>query len=229
MAVRQQVPGGALRSFLAAAALILISLAATPDARAANPLGFYIGAEYGRAHIRSRVRAQFESNAVSLGTADLTHSGYQVELGVRPVSLLGAEITYMDFGRQAWLPPAVEVRGWGNIISGGQASQKGEAAFALLYLPIPIVSVYLKAGLSRITTDSTISYNPFPFPGCTSSVYLLCVPPNSALHRTDTSFAEGAGLQWQLRDWALRAEYERFDAAGANPTLAEIGITWTFP
>jgi len=43
---------------------------------------------------------------------------------------------------------------------------------------------------------------------------------------TDTAFAYGAGVQWKLGDWAVRGEYERFDAAGANPTLLSIGMTY---
>ena len=28
--------------------------------------------------------------------------------------------------------------------------------------------------------------------------------------------------------WAVRAEYERFNAAGGNPTLVSLGIMWIF-
>jgi hypothetical protein len=43
---------------------------------------------------------------------------------------------------------------------------------------------------------------------------------------TTTAFAYGAGLQWTLGDWAVRGEYERFSAAGENPTLLSIGMTY---
>jgi opacity protein-like surface antigen len=43
---------------------------------------------------------------------------------------------------------------------------------------------------------------------------------------SDVGFAYGAGLQWKLGQWAVRGEYERFDAAGANPSLLSIGMTY---
>jgi hypothetical protein len=42
---------------------------------------------------------------------------------------------------------------------------------------------------------------------------------------TDDAFAHGAGLQWKLGPWAVRGEYERFSAAGANPGPLSIGMT----
>jgi len=48
------------------------------------------------------------------------------------------------------------------------------------------------------------------------------------LDRTNTGFAAGAGAQFKLGSWAVRAEYERFNAAGANPSLVSLGVTWTF-
>ena len=56
--------------------------------------------------------------------------------------------------------------------------------------------------------------------------------PNCALFRldrTNTSFAAGAGAQYKLGAFAVRAEYERFNAAGGNPSLISLGFTWTFP
>ena len=38
----------------------------------------------------------------------------------------------------------------------------------------------------------------------------------------------GLGAQYKLGSWAVRAEYERFNAAGENPSLLSVGITWTF-
>ncbi|MDE2262196.1 MAG: outer membrane beta-barrel protein, partial [Gammaproteobacteria bacterium] len=88
-------------------------------------------------------------------------------------------------------------------------------AFAMLYLPVPIVDPYIKVGLSRITTDMSASYQ------INSSV-------NGTATRnfTDVGFAYGAGLQWKLGSWAVRGEYERFDAAGAHPSLFSIGMTY---
>jgi opacity protein-like surface antigen len=100
----------------------------------------------------------------------------------------------------------------------------------VLYLPVPIVDVYVKAGLSRIKTDFTSTYEEY-IPG--TGTCAIGHPDCSVIgvftatrDSTDTSFAYGAGLQWKLGDWAVRGEYERFDAAGANPSLLSIGMTY---
>jgi hypothetical protein len=33
-------------------------------------------------------------------------------------------------------------------------------------------------------------------------------------------------LQWKLGQWAVRGEYERFSAAGANPSLLSLSMTF---
>ena len=45
---------------------------------------------------------------------------------------------------------------------------------------------------------------------------------------TATTFAAGAGVQWQIGNWAIRGEYERFTALGENPSLITVGATWSF-
>jgi hypothetical protein len=49
-----------------------------------------------------------------------------------------------------------------------------------------------------------------------------------SLDRTNTNFAAGAGAQFKIGSCAVRAEYERFEADGANPSLWSVGVTWTF-
>jgi hypothetical protein len=52
-----------------------------------------------------------------------------------------------------------------------------------------------------------------------------------AVHRpseTNTVGASGVGAQYKFGSWGVRAEYERFNAAGRNPGLLSAGITWTF-
>jgi hypothetical protein len=40
--------------------------------------------------------------------------------------------------------------------------------------------------------------------------------------------AGGGGAQYKFGSWAVRAEYERFNAAGGNPSLLSAGVTWAF-
>ncbi len=206
-----------LRRWLALAALVVGSIAATGVAQAADPLGVYVGAAYGEAHIRARL----DGLAPGSPEFDATHSAYQAMLGIRPLSFLGAEITYMDFGRQS--------RGFPSATSSEQqVSQRGEAAYALLYLPVPVIDVYVKAGISRIRTDRHVIYD---LPGAGTCVIGVptCYSLSAGDNPTDTAFAYGAGLQWKLGNWAVRGEYERFSAAGANPTLVSIGMTYWIP
>jgi opacity protein-like surface antigen len=192
-------------------------------AHADDPLGLYIGAAYGQAHIKAQL-AGLVSGAALPGL-DSTRSAYQAMLGLRPLSFLGAEVTYVDLGQASLaglnIPAAGAV---GTVFTAERASQKGEAAYALLYLPVPVIDVYLKAGMSRITTDKSATYFDL-------AEFCQIGHPNCNVHdvsgsSTDTAFAYGAGLEWKLGDWAVRGEYERFSAAGANPSLFSIGMTY---
>ena len=204
------------RSALAPAALLLGSFGVVTAARA-DPLDLYLGAAFGQAHIRAQLNGLSGPSGPlgSLGDFDSTKSAYQAMLGIRLLSFFGAEVDYMDLGRQSIRGPGQPVPGQpGSYVSAEQVSQQGEAAFGMLYLPVPIIDVYLKAGLSRITTDMSASIN---FPAGTSY---------ASHSSSDVGFAYGAGVQWKLGEWAVRGEYERFDAAGANPSLLMIGMTY---
>ena len=217
-----------LRFALALSALVALPLGAVAVAHADDLVGVYLGAAFGQSHVRARPTIP---GVGPIGDLDVTHSAFKGMVGVRLLSFLGAEVAYMDLGKvsgtggEQFTGPQYD-----TLVGSEQASQRGEAAFAVLYLPVPIVDVYVKAGLSRIKTDFTSTYEEFipgadtcqiGHPNC-SIVGVFTTTHDS----TDTSFAYGAGLQWKLGNWAVRGEYERFDAAGANPTLFSIGMTY---
>jgi opacity protein-like surface antigen len=216
-----------LRSALAPAALILGSLGAMTLAQA-DPLDLYLGASFGQAHIRAQLNGLSGPSGPlgSLGSFDSTKSAYQAMLGIRLLSFLGAEVDYVDLGQQSIRGPGQPVPGEaGANVLAEQVSQKGEAAFGMLYLPVPVIDVYVKAGVSRMTTDMSATTNAVGVgtcqtgdPGC-SLGYL-------SRSSSDVGFAYGAGVQWKLGQWAVRGEYERFSAAGANPSLLTIGMTF---
>lgn len=217
---------------LTGSALILCSLAATVPARAVDLLGFYAGAAFGQAHVRAQLNGLNSSAGGalgSLGSFDGTDSAFQAMLGVRALSFLGAEVTYMDLGQHSIRGPGQPVPGIsGSAVTSEQVSQKGEAAFALLYLPVPIIDVYVKAGVSRIKTDMRATYVLAGVGTCTVG-NPGCATVTAGRSPSDVGFAFGAGVQWKLGSWAVRGEYERFDAAGANPSLLSIGMTyWLF-
>ncbi len=185
------------------AALILI---ATPLrlAHAEELLGLYVGGAAGQ--------SQVEATAPYAPNFHENHSAFKFMVGIRPISLVGVEIAYDDFGhpnrRNGYLATDV--------------TMKGESAFGVLYLPVPIVDVFLKAGLARI--DST------------ATTIIVCPPgqPCSAIaspepeRRTNVGLAGGAGAQFKIGSLAVRGEYERFNAAGGNPSLLSVGIIWKF-
>ena len=94
---------------------------------------------------------------------------------------------------------------------------------------MPVIDIYLKAGLARVTSDLGASFSPqgtcnLPLPGSTNP----CATETLALHTTTTGLALGAGAQWQLGNWGVRAEYERFTALGRHPDVVSVGVIWTF-
>ena len=221
-----------IRSVLALSALIVCSLGAAAVARADDPLGLYVGAAYGQAHIRVQPGEAIPGSTSPLAGLDMTHTAFKAIVGIRPLSFIGAEVSYMDFGQVSALNGQAVAIGSATLaaVSSERASQRGESAFALLYLPVPVIDVYAKAGLARMTTHYNVTYTGF-IPGvgtCQIGQPNCGVVGTATASRdtTDTAFAYGAGLQWKLGSWAIRGEYERFDAAGANPSLLSIGMTY---
>jgi opacity protein-like surface antigen len=196
------------RSTSVAATFVIFAavLLPTPRALAGDLLGLYVGGAVGQ--------SQVEANVPTVGEFKENHSAFKVIAGIRPISLIGAELSYIDFGH-----PSGNINGVPSDVS-----EKGADAFAVLYLPVPVVDVFVKAGLARLqtTTNSALRI------GIICTITDICGPVLFRLDRTNTSFAAGAGAQFKLGTWAVRAEYERFNAAGGNPTLVSLGVTWTF-
>ena len=218
------------RSAAAIMALTPCALLALSVARADDLLGLYFGGGYGQAHVNAEPGPIIPQSTGSIGGFDMTHSAFKAIAGLRPLPFVGAEVSYLDFGKVSSITGKPVPGLPGTVVNSEQASQKGETAFALLYLPVPIVDVYLKGGLSRITTEFDVTYTgtqpgvgtcPVNNPSCSVLGTL-----HAARDSTDTAFAYGAGLQWKLGQWAVRGEYERFSAAGAKPSLLSISMTF---
>ena len=150
------------------------------------------------------------------------HTGWKLLVGLRPISLIGAEFEYVDFGspRASYTPAAFGL--------GYTADMRAKAAtaFGVLYapLPVPFLDVYGKAGLARLQT--TVNANAGL--GCFGP--LLCPVHVGELHRdqTEVRFAYGAGTQVKLDRFAIRVEYERISASRGDPDLLSIGATRSF-
>lgn len=204
---------------LPALAAFSVALWAAPAHASTNLLNVYLGAAVGHASLRGQDARMIPVD--SLGSFDRTNTAYQVMAGVRGLYLLGAELDYFNLGHGTASP----ILGGPGTLTNAQISQRGEAAFAVLYLPVPVIDVYLKAGVARLTTrlSAAVSYaNCSP-----AGVCLGFAPFAGSLSFTETGFAAGAGLQWKLGNWAVRAEYERFAALGEHPDLETLGVTWS--
>ena len=68
-------------------------------------------------------------------------------MGIRPISLIGAEVQYVDFGNA-------------SDLSSNAVHQQAGAVYGMLYapIPVPLFDVYAKAGLAwlRSTANTQI-------------------------------------------------------------------------
>lgn len=202
-----------MRSSIAVIALIALPV---QQACADGLLGLYLGGALGQGKIDERADYPAMLNPAP-GEFEEKHLAFKAMAGFRPIPLIGAELDYYDFGHPH-----------GTIFSyPATSSLKGPAAFGVLYLPVPVIDLYLKAGVAHL--QSTLGgFHPVPYLAeiCVSGT--PCGTARFQLNRTNTSGAGGAGAQYKLGSWALRMEYERFNAAGGNPSMMSAGISWQF-
>jgi Outer membrane protein beta-barrel domain len=211
-------------SYLALAIAACLTYA---NANAGDTLGFYTGGSVGQSNVRAShldFIGLYPPNPTP-GTVSISKStiGWKVFAGIRPISLLGAEIAYTDFGHPTASqgPP----RGFGLAY---QAALRARATTALgvLYAPVPVhfLDVYAKAGVARLETTADAS-GAF---GCWAPLQCAAYPVTVRRDQTDARFAYGAGVQARLRGIGVRLEYERISAATGNPDLLSVGLTWNF-
>ena len=153
------------------------------------------------------------------------HSAWSVRLGIRPIRFVGAEVEYFDLG-SATLATSPIPFGQFSLYQTYDVKMKGAGVYGLLYLPLPLplLDVYAKAGVARVDSTLVVTNRCIPSPG-------LCGVDPPFLFRnsgTDTRAAYGAGAQLKFGSLRVRAEYLRFDAAGAHPSLATLGVGWAF-
>jgi len=165
-------------------------------------IGLYVGGGVGE----SRIEATLPDSGFD-GRFAQNHFSFKAILGVRPISLLGAEVQYLDLGQ----PDDNEAP-----YSSVGLRMHGEAAYGMLYLPlVPVVDVYVKAGVSRLQSSVT---NGFASSG-----------PNAfTFDRSNTSATEGLGVQYRLGALAFRGDYSLFNAAGGHQNLLTADVTYTF-
>ncbi len=204
------------RAAMWAAVAAVFALGCGPRAEALEPLGLYVGAAIGQGWTEVD---PLTVSGETFGAINRNEGAVSVLAGVRPVPLLAAEIAYVDLGH------AHEELSLQNA-SSADVRMKGATVFGILYLPLPVVDLYVKAGLARLQTTTDVTMFQPGFGTCAVDVP-RCAFFTRQGAATDTNFAAGAGLQFRLGRWGLRSEYQRFTAAGGHPQLAQIGLTWT--
>jgi opacity protein-like surface antigen len=202
---------------------LLCGLASAPT-WSENPLGFYVGAGVGQSDVALDQIPTGASNPTSFSEHA---TGWKALAGLRPVPWLGAEIEYVDLGHPSTsLCCAVTATNPVGVPAAAKAN--GPALFGLAYLPLALLDVYGKVGVSRVRTSvaetagvivgiDTCFFDPSAF-GCQAFRY----------DRYTTGLAWGTGVQLKLSAIGLRAEYERFGSGSTRPSLASLAVVWSF-
>jgi hypothetical protein len=149
--------------------------------------GFYVGAALGQTESGLR-----DSN-FNFKDRD---QGYKLIAGIRMLGVLGAELNYVDLGT--------------SNVGGARARTKATGAFAMVFLPIPLVDIYGKLGYASWKTDAS-------------------APTLASFRRSGSDLAYGAGVQLHFGSLSARLEYDAFDAKeAARPNMLSLGATYTF-
>jgi opacity protein-like surface antigen len=193
------------------------SLGASTPLLANDLLGLYVGAAVGESHVRADQEILGDTDYVY--DFDKQHFAWKVMAGIRPISPLGVELDYIDFGN----PSGNSTAGFGGL---SQADAKAEALFGLGYLPLPVpfLDVYGKLGIAR--SHMTVTEFP-PVPSCPAGS-TPCHANTFNISASSTNLAYGVGVQGKLGSLAIRAEYERISVSGGNPDILSVGVTWNF-
>lgn len=179
-----------LAGLVAATGAAVALLAAAAPATAADN-GFYLGA--------GLTQSRIDDIGPSI---DFKDNSYKLIAGFRPLDHFAVEVNYIDLGKdsESFGPVSTTVDG------------KAYAAFAVGYLPLPLVDLYAKAGVARWEANARAT-----------GIALASVDDSG------TEFAYGAGVQARLGSLAARLEYERFDVDDTDGAeLLTLGVTWTF-
>jgi opacity protein-like surface antigen len=206
------------RKALWVAGIVLGTAAISTRGWADAPLGFYLGAGVGQAHVRNS--AEIVGDTGFDYSFDQTHAAWKAIAGIRPLAALGVEAEYFDFGNADG--PAVG--GFGGL---SRASSRAGALFGVGYLPIPLpfLDVFGKLGIARARTTAT-EIGPIPF--CPAGAPCASQPTPLYLSQWSTALAYGFGVQAKWGALAARAEYERIAVSAGNPDLFSLSVTWTF-
>jgi hypothetical protein len=186
-----------------------------------NTLGVYAGAGLGRSTLND---AQFDQYGYFFHHFDGQPLGWNAAVGIRPISFLGAEAEYIDFGStRAGAGPAGPAGGTSPQFLGGDVHDRAAAVFAVGYLPLPIpwIELVAKLGFGQVWQHSSFG----------GSFANQLVYGAQTTHPSGAAY--GGGVQFHFQQLAVRAQYERISSnssfgAWDKPALMSVGLNWTF-
>lgn len=186
---------------------VLVGLVFCASLAQAADNGFYLGAGV----------AQSDYGLANPGNAavfDDGPTGYKLIAGWRPLDSFGVEATYVDHG-DAVLPSGIACAQYITepCPDRTHVGAKTLSAFAVGYLDLPFVDLFLKAGVNSWSLD-----------GRSTPAF-----PDFRIDENGADFAWGGGLQARLGSLGARLEYERFgliDDEGLD--TISLSLTWTF-
>jgi outer membrane protein OmpA-like peptidoglycan-associated protein len=197
-----------LRSKMLATAVAAPLLAASV-AYGAEP-GFYIGASAGQTTAKADATLPLVGGGTNTFHFDKQETGYKGYVGYNFLPWLGVEGGYVDLGS-----PEDHVTLTSGAGINGKADITGWEGFLVGILPIGPVDLFGKAGAINADADLKISGS--------------ALPTNFNAHDSNSKFAWGAGLAWNLGHWALRAEYEEYDTNALDDLyFISGGVTYRF-
>jgi hypothetical protein len=140
---------------------------------------------------------------------DIDFSGgdtsFKAFAGFRFITFLGVEGSYVDLGSPSEFLEALD----GTIETG----ISGYDGFVVGYLPLGIADIFAKAGV--IAWDASISGQ------------IDGVTERQSEDGTDPAY--GIGIQFRIKSFAIRAEFEYFDIEGAKYVyMYSLGGSFTF-
>jgi hypothetical protein len=197
---------------LALGASVLLAATASAD----NLLGLYAGAGVGE----STVRSDNGFDPYYPDDSHPHHTAFKGIVGIRPIPFVGAEVEYLDFGHDSSADGYYDRHGF---VNNEDSHPKAGILYAVGYLPLPFVDVFVKGGVARLETN----INTYGYATCNDGsacgAYLI-----DRQHAWETKAAYGAGVQAHFLGLAVRGEYERVSSSFGDPDAFMVSATWTF-
>lgn len=148
-------------------------------------------------------QSRFDNDNFSIDDIDEEDNGWKAILGLRPHRNFAFEANYVNFGEST--APSTSVGG------PFSADAEGFAVYGVGIAPVGPIELYAKLGVARLQSDGS-SGSPAVF-----------------FDDKATELAYGAGIQFRLGSFGLRAEYEKYDTdVIGDLDLITVGFTFNF-